>query len=256
MAEIDEINTVTPKEYFTNVKNSINTLTDTDLKTTFNCCLDLLDNYKKTGQIVAMKKLMFQLDCIEKEEQLLHLGINTFIYKEDVENFIDNVSRNVVKIIELRNYERVIPNDIVDIVEKTKNIFNEFYVVFTDYTGKVERQVEKKRREKDPILLGTFQDTTNNIMLNKMYFIGDWIDDYCDLTLSKMVELTRNKIDKNIANNISTEEHIKELKDFIATNEANIRHTRTAPMVNKSTNSTYNNIFTKFIKSVKELFKS
>lgn len=101
MAEIDEINTVTPKEYFTNVKNSINTLTDTDLKTTFNCCLDLLDNYKKTGQIVAMKKLMFQLDCIEKEEQLLQLGINTFIYKEDVENFIDNVSRNVVKIIEL-----------------------------------------------------------------------------------------------------------------------------------------------------------
>lgn len=152
MAEIDEINTVTPKEYFTNVKNSINTLTDTDLKTTFNCCLDLLDNYKKTGQIVAMKKLMFQLDCIEKEEQLLHLGINTFIYKEDVENFIDNVSRNVVKIIELRNYERVIPNDIVDIVEKTKNIFNEFYVVFTDYTGKVERQVEKKRREKDPYI--------------------------------------------------------------------------------------------------------
>lgn len=245
----------TPKEYFTNVKNNINTITDADLKTTFNCCLNLLDNYKKTGQIAAMKKLMFQLDCIEKEEQLLQLGINTFIYKEDVENFIDNVSRNVVKIIELKNYERVIPNEIVDIVEKTKDVFDEFYVVFTDYTGKAERQVEKKRREKDPILLGTFQDKTNNIMLNKMYFIGDWVDDYCDLTLSKMVELTKKKTGKNISNSISTEEHIKELKEFILTNDTHNRNVTSGIVFTPTKNTSYENSFTKFIKSIKGLIK-
>lgn len=210
-----------PKEYFTNVKSNINTITHKDLQDTFDCCLAILENYKKAGQISAMKKLMFQLDCIEKEEKLIDLGINTFIYKEDVKNFIDVVSKNVVKIIELKNYERTIPNEIVDKVVQTRDIFNEFYVIFTDYTGKTEREVTKTKREKDPILVGTFQDTKNKVMLNKMYFIGDWVDDYCDLTLSKMVELTKSYNGKNIANNISTEQHIKELKDYISMYDVN-----------------------------------
>ncbi len=60
--------------------------------------------------------------------------------------------------------------------------------VFTDYTGTVKPELKKKKaKEKDPILLGAFVDTKTRTKLERFYFLGDWIDEYCDLTLEKMV---------------------------------------------------------------------
>lgn len=165
-----------------------------------------------TGQTEALKKLIFQLDCIEKERKLVSMGIDTFVYQDDVELYIDSVAKNVVKIIELSRYEREIPDNIVAIIEKTKPIFDQFYVLFTDYTGKVERKVEKERREHDPILFGTFQDKTAQVLVDRFYFLGDWVDDFCDLTLTKMVSETKTKMGKNIEMKISTPKDIEELK--------------------------------------------
>ena len=47
----------------------------------------------------------------------------------------------------------------------------------------------------------------------KMYFIGDWIDNYCDLTLDKMVNETEKAGKRNIVRTISTPQDIKELKE-------------------------------------------
>ena len=181
------MDSISPAEYFTNLKEKKNRITDTDLIHVYDYGLILLGKYEVTGQTAAMRKLIFQLETIEKERQLVRMGFDSFVYRDDVEDYIDNVAQNVVKIIELPRYERDIPDEIVEKIEKTKHIFNEFYVVFTDYTGKVERQVAKERREKDPILFGTFQDRKQALLNDRFYFLGDWIDDYCDLTLDKMV---------------------------------------------------------------------
>ena len=141
------------------------------------------------------------VDCVSKEREIVKLGINSFVYRDVIEDYIDNVAKNTVKIIELENYPRDIPDDIVDIIAKTKNIFDKMYVVFTDYTGKIEKQVSKERRDKDPILFGTFQmargkgRNSGNILNDKFYFLGDWEDEYCDLTLDKFLrEAGREKI--------------------------------------------------------------
>lgn len=160
-----------------------------------------------------MKKLMFHLECIEKEREIVKMGINTFIYRDDIEEYIDSVAKDTVKIIELENYEREIPDDIVSIIEKVKDKFDQLYVVFTDYTGKVERQIEKERREKDPILFGTFQNQSNRTVIDRFYYIGDWEDEYCDLTLDKMVNETEKVGMRNITKTISTPKDIVELKE-------------------------------------------
>ena len=99
-----------------------------------------------------LRKLMFIVDCIPKERELLKLGYDIFIYKDDIEEYINSVQNKVIKIIELKNYSREIPDELVDTIERTRDIFNgNFYVLFTDYTGKEERRVEKERREKDPL---------------------------------------------------------------------------------------------------------
>lgn len=88
---------------------------------------------------------------------------------------------------------REIPDDLVETIEKARTIFDELYVVFTDYTGKEERKVEKERRDKDPILFGSFKNQTN--VADRFYFLGDWVDEYCDLTLDKLVEQYKEKRD-------------------------------------------------------------
>lgn len=208
-----EQNELTPSEYFDFVKGRKQTVTDEDLSKVYDNCLDLLNKYKVTGQIKGMKKLIFHLQCIEAEREIVKMGITTFIYRDDIEEYIDNVASDTVKIIELQNYEREIPDEIVDVIAKVRDKFDQLYVLFTDYTGKVERQVEKERRQKDPILFGTFQDKKSRTVIDRFYFLGDWEDEYCDLTLDKMVNEVERKQHRNIVRTINTPKDIEELKE-------------------------------------------
>lgn len=203
----------TPSEYFEYIKSKREKVTDKELKDFYNNCLILINKYKITGQLNALKKLIFQTEIIEKERELVKTGIDTFVYKDDIEDYIDNISKNVVKIIDIENYERDIPDEIVEVVDKTKHLFDQLYVVFTDYTGKIEKQVQKTRRDKDPILFGTFQDKKNRVIIDRFYYLGDWIDEYCDLTLDKMVKETAEKTNKKMVKNIYTPQQLKELKE-------------------------------------------
>lgn len=201
----------TPTEYFEYIKEKKNKINNNDLKNIYDNCLKLLNKYVVTGQVKGALKLKFHLETLEKEKEVVKLGIDTFVYKDDIEDYIDNVSNDVVKIIELENYEREIPDEIVEALEKVKDKFTRFYVVFTDYTGNVEKQVEKERREKDPILFGTFEDKKSDTLVERFYYIGDWVDEYCDLTLDKMV-CEMKKENKDILRNVSTPKTLDELK--------------------------------------------
>lgn len=176
---------ITPSQYFDYLKGAKNVITTEALKKSYDAFIKLAEKYHKIGQVESLKKLCFLADTLVKEEKLIELGINTFIYKDTIEDYIENVAGKTVKIIELSRYMREIPDEIVDTIEKSKDLFDEFYVVFTDYTGKEERKVEKEKRDKDPILFGVFKNRTN--VADRFYFLGDWVDEYCDLTLDKLI---------------------------------------------------------------------
>ena len=200
---------ITPSQYFDYLKGCKKTITTEALKSSFNTFIKLAEKYQKLGQVESLKKLCFLADTLVKEEKLIDLGITTYIYKDAIEDYIEHVADKTVKIIELSRYMREVPDELVEVVEKTRDLFNEFYVIFTDYTGKEERKVEKERRDKDPILFG-----------DRFYFLGDWIDEYCDLTLDKLVEQYKEK--KGFSPAITTtipetsEELVATLKTFRA----------------------------------------
>lgn len=199
---------VTPNEYFETIKSLKKENTDEKLDNFYAASLLLLEKYKRLNQVETMKKLMFIIDTIPKERELLKIGINIFIYKDDIEEYINNVVNKTVKIIELERYPREIPDELVPIIEKTRNIFDQFYILFTDYTGKVERKVEKERRDRDPILFGVFKN--NSQMNDRFYYLGDWIDEYCDLTLEKLLAEQGEDIAKIIDTPMNKEELIDE----------------------------------------------
>ena len=203
---------LTPSQYFSAVKERKQRIDDEQLQRIYNNVLGLLGKYRVTGQVAAMKKLMFHLDCIEREHQVVAAGIDTFVYRDDIEEYINNIASDVVKIIELSRYEREIPDEIVEIISQTKDLFDEMYVVFTDYTGQMERQVAKERRDKDPILFGVFKSDKDRVVIDRFYFIGDWVDEYCDLTLDKFVNETENAGKRNVTHPIRTPEDLDELK--------------------------------------------
>lgn len=203
---------MTAQEYFDIVKARKQTVTDEDLQRVYDNCLELLNKYKITGQTSGLRKLIFHLETIEAERELVKMGITTFIYRDDIEEYIDSISKDVVKIIELQNYEREIPDDVVAIIAKVQGKFDKLYVLFTDYTGKTERKVEAARRQKDPILFGTFQSEALRTVIDRFYFLADWEDEFCDLTLDKMVNEVKASKKRNIAKTIKTPEDIEELK--------------------------------------------
>ena len=148
-----EQNELTPSEYFDFVKGRKQTVTDEDLSKVYDNCLDLLNKYKVTGQIKGMKKLIFHLQCIEAEREIVKMGITTFIYRDDIEEYIDNVASDTVKIIELQNYEREIPDEIVDNGLKAKRGFkpgSSFNVIWGKGgppSATLKAQNERRRRD-------------------------------------------------------------------------------------------------------------
>ncbi len=203
---------ITPAEYFQIVKERKQTITNETLQSVYDNCLFLLEKCKRTGQIETMKKIIFHLESIEKEKKLIDLGVNKFIYRDDIDTYIDDVADNAVVLIDLEHYTREIPDEIVETIEKTKDIFDKMYVVFTDYTGKERKKIEKEKRVKDPILFGVFTNVTTRTTNERFYFLGDWIDEYCNLTFDKLVGETNRKLNKNIEITIKTPEDIEELK--------------------------------------------
>lgn len=232
-------------EYFNYLKKKKQSITDEDLKNLYNGYLSLVEKYSITGQKRVIEKLRFLADNIEKERQIVGLGINSFVYRDDVENYIDNIAKNVVKIIELENYPRDIPDHIVEVIAKTKDIFDKMYVVFTDYTGKVEREIEKERREKDPILFGTFQTSRQDsrlsgIILNdRFYFLGDWEDEYCDLTMDKFLkEIGQEKLQK-----IGIPKNAEEIKEELNRLDDNFRRLNDKEIHKKIKKSVFKRLF-------------
>ena len=222
MEENDSLKEMTPYQYFQFVKSKVNEMNDENLNKLYSISSELLEKYKKTGQVKAAKKLAFHIKSILKEKEIIDLGITKFVYRDDIENYIDNIAKDVVKIIELKNYPREIPDELVETIEKTKDIFDEMYVLFTDYTGEVEKKVEKER---DPILFGSFIDRAVDEMSQRMYYLGDWIDEYCDLTLDKLVSQTNKSIVKEISIPNDTNELINQLNKIQELNNEEFRMT-------------------------------
>lgn len=198
----NEEKTITPYEYFQNMKGKLQTMDDERLEKVYQNAIYLAERYNRTGQTKGLRKLKFHIESIVKEKQILDAGINKFVYRSDIEEYIQDVADKQVVILDLKSYERNLPDEIIEALEKVKDLFDEFYIVCTDYTGEMTRRVQEERREKDPILFGAFLDREKNAINERFYYIGDWIDDYCDLTLDKMVAEMEEETGRNILNDM------------------------------------------------------
>ena len=186
---------ITATQYFKVLKRQKTKADEETLKKYKETSEQLLKLFTVSGQVTASTEMKEKIEMIEKELNAVMAGYQYFMYKKDIMEFINSVMNDRVKIINLASYDRIIPFDVMIQIENLKKIFDELYILYTDYTIEKEEKVKKERKEKDPILLGAFIDVTDNPskkksghIYEKMFFIADWVDEFCDLTVSKLVE--------------------------------------------------------------------
>ena len=178
--------------FFTNVKNltkeSTNTYTDRILG-----YIIALKNCEITGQKALKDKLLRNIVINRYESVLYAMGIYYVVFESELLDFYKK-SEKGVDITYIKNFIRPLPQKVVDKINEMNKleIFDNYVVMHYDPKKKSYQQtLEEKKKEyekrRDPILFGVIQGS------EKLYYITDWIDDYCDLTLDKFAEILQIK---------------------------------------------------------------
>ena len=212
---------VTPSLYFDYVKGLKNKVEFEEYGLIIDNTLKMINKAKITEQTSMAKRLTHQLELALRELEAEKKGFDIFVNRKDIELYISKVEAKAVKIIELSRYTREIPDDIIDKIAEAKEVFDEMYIMFTDYTKKETKKVAKERRDKDPILFGAFIDKDgekeNKIYVeDRLFFIADWVEDKCDLTLEEICRDVKDKTNKDITYKVdlpTTEEAAKSYLD-------------------------------------------
>ena len=171
-------------EFFNDVKSSIKTLEVNPSSVEF--YTNAIETAKSNGQIAFLEILRDKKDGVLAETKLLEVGEVKYVTEEDVVKFYKkaNLKDRMLKLTWIKNYARMIPEDVIEAKKKFdgSELFDNYVILhfdkFDNSTQMTKAEVEKA---KDPILFGVLKGTRN------LYFIGDWIDEYCDLTLDKFL---------------------------------------------------------------------
>lgn len=215
----EETEELSPAVYFDHVKSSKKKFDRDDQQLILDQTLTMMKKCKITGQTEMAKQLAYRANLALRELDAANKGFDIYVSRKDVEKYVDQIEKKSVKVIELRNYTREIPDEHIEKIEAAQNIFDELYIFFTDYTMEETKKVAKERRKKDPIVFGAFIDKldgeTKPYVEDKMFFICDWVEENCDLTLEQIVNLARNKDKKEITYRVESVEDVEAAKRLI-----------------------------------------
>ena len=220
------INQISPTLAFKFVKSKFTKIEKEKLKKRFRHLSSLLKYSKDMDQWAMYEEASRKIIETTLEQEAEVIGANKVILKKDVEKFINIVKDKVIKFKNFSEFPRIVPNDVQEKYKsiKEKNVFDEFLILYTDFT-KPEDKIKsnkEKIKEKDPILFGKF-----NRIPDKLYWIADWQDEHCDLSLDKIVEQLE-KLDKNYKIEILKEltpDKVNEIKMDIIAREMRLRET-------------------------------
>ena len=146
--------------------------------------LTALHNATNIGQTALQEELIRGLIANRYESVLYAEGCYYAVTEEQVAKFASQCEKGL-KLSYLKNFSRPIPQEVIDKVAKMNEleVFDNYVVLYYDPEGTVYKETayeEAKRR--DPIIFGVIAGS------KKLYYVADWIDEYCDLTLDAFVD--------------------------------------------------------------------
>ena len=187
-----------PIKFFKSVKKSFSKLNFEGVEHQLAYVQKLYEQAQKNHQVALIEKLDKEKERITKEVIMAQHGYEVFITEEDIMKF-EKISTKSIKLDWIKNFTRVIPKNVCESLEdaETTLIFDNYVILHYDPKGIGSALTKKeKERKKDPILFGVMECS------HRLYFIDDWIDEYCDLTLSTLLkELSLKEKDRTLTTN-------------------------------------------------------
>ena len=146
--------------------------------------LTALHNATNIGQTALQEELIRGLITNRYESVLYAEGCYYAVTEQQVARFASECEKGL-KLSYLKNFSRPSPQEVIDKIAKMNEleVFDNYVILYYDPEGTVYKETayeEAKRR--DPIIFGVIAGS------KKLYYVADWIDEYCDLTLDAFVD--------------------------------------------------------------------
>ena len=157
----------------------------------------MLDNAEANGQTALFDELAQKIFINIYESVLAVHGYNKYIHFSEIED-LQNKCTRVLDIDYISDFGRIIPDDIC---EKKKAcdemcVFDNYCILYYDPKDTVPAKTKKTKKQnpaspaankearakRDPILFGLINHS------DKLYYIGSWVDELCDLTIETIAD--------------------------------------------------------------------
>jgi hypothetical protein len=184
-----------PVKFFMEVKDNFEELekvevTDKQLE-------PMLKKLESSKQKYAISSLVSSKKMKKMENTLVTHGFVRYQTEESMIKFIKQCKKGLC-LTEIEYFDKVIPEDVMAKFEKAEEtkMFDNYLIMYHDPKNAKNIYYTSDVKKKDPIMFGVIRGS------NKMYFIADWIDDYCNLTYKDILEqgidmkLKTEKLDK------------------------------------------------------------
>lgn len=145
---------------------------------------------RNRGQRALLEKLVDGLGAVRAETQLVAMGLLTYVTEETVVRFAREIDR-ALRLDWLVNFTRMIPDEVAarKAEADSRCVFDNYVVLHYDPTGRNRSETAAERaKRRDPVLFGVIQGRRN------LYFVGDWVDAQCDLTLDKVADVLGKEV--------------------------------------------------------------
>lgn len=146
--------------------------------------LTAVHNAVTTGQTALMEDLLRGLVTNKYESVLFAEGLYYIVTEEQMVSFVKQCERGI-KLDYIKNFTRPLPQEVVSKIERVNQleVFDNYVVLYYDPDGKIYKETaQEEAKRRDPIVFGVIAGST------KLYYIADWVDEYCDLTLEKFID--------------------------------------------------------------------
>lgn len=172
---------ITISEFFKSLKSSAINLEEYSARS--NDYINAYKYAKQLNQAALVSELKSKIDQAKYENILFASGFRTVITEEQVVKFYKESPKGL-EMTWIRNFIRVIPEKAADKKKEADklNVFDNYVLLHYDPEKK-----SFKEEDKDPILFGVISG------IRKLYYIADWVDEYCDLTLDQFIEKFGNE---------------------------------------------------------------
>lgn len=189
--EMKEIIFIRLQDFFNSVKNSVNQIDEDGVTEVLSKYFDVIENAEHNNQVALVERIKDYVTTLNYELILSKSKFNKFISEADVVDFYNVASTNDkyktgLCLTYVKNFVKIIPKEVTDLKKEadTLKVFDNYAVLHYDFEGNSveDTKKEKEAKKKDPILFGIIANS------RKLYYIGDWVDDYCDLTLDVIIK--------------------------------------------------------------------